>query len=189
MVSDTERAIAALYAIPNDLSGDDWLRPSIGAKAAGIDFATWHTWCQGAPNYKGESDCRARWKSFDQNGPIRAGTLYKAVAEHGWRLGGKTTPRPVPERTSKPVEPPRKPAPGMSAAEVWSRCQPATSQHQYALAKGASGEALNGLRVVPDSRSTAAVTCNYWCSWCLVWLLMARYRPCDLLLWAKWQNG
>lgn len=150
MVSDTERAIAALYAIPNDLSGDDWLRPSIGAKAAGIDFDTWHAWCQGAPNYKGESDCRARWKSFDQNGPIQAGTLYKAAAEHGWRINGKTTHKPAPERIYKPVEPPRKPAPGMSAAEVWSRCQPATSQHQYALAKGASGEALNGLRVVPD---------------------------------------
>ena len=149
MLNDTDRAVSALHAIPNDLSGDDWLRPSIAAKVAGVSFDDWHDWCVGASNYKGESDCRARWKSFDTSGPIQAGTLFKAAAEHGWRINGKTAPKPAPERVSKPVDTPRKPAPGMSAAEVWERGQPATSQHPYAIKKQASQEAMPGLRVLP----------------------------------------
>jgi putative DNA primase/helicase len=149
MLSNIDRTVSALHAIPNDVSGDEWLRPSIGAKAAGIDFDTWHAWCVGASNYKGESDCRARWKSFDQTGPIQAGTLFKAAAKHGWRIGGKTTPKPAPERVTRQPEPPRKPAPAVNADAVWGRCQPATSQHPYIASKGASGVPLDALRVVP----------------------------------------
>ena len=147
MLNDVTRAVDALNAIPNDLPGDDWVRPSMGAKCAGIDFDDWHNWCKGAPNYKGESDCRARWKSFDPNGAVKAGTLFKIAAEHGWRINGSASTRPAPAKPTCPVEPPRKPAPGMSAAEVWNRCQPATNQHGYIQAKQGNAD---GLRVVPD---------------------------------------
>ncbi len=145
MLSDIERAVSALRAIPNDLSGSEWLHPSMAAKAAGVDFDSWHDWCKGAPNYKSESDCRTRWKSFDANGPIQAGTLYKTAAEHGWRITGKTTTRPALPRTKRQVEP-RKPAKGNSASEVWNRCQPATTEHGYIKAKQGMPD---GLRTVP----------------------------------------
>jgi RecA-family ATPase len=150
MMNDTDRAVSALHAIPNGLSGNDWLHPSMGAKAAGIDFETWHDWCKGAANYEGESDCRTRWKSFDANGPIQAGTLYKKAAEHGWRINGNTAPRPAPARATRPVEPPRKPAKGMSADEVWGRCQPVKS-HPYATRKKLADAVLKLIRVVPDT--------------------------------------
>ena len=151
MVSDIERAIGALQSIPNDLPGEDWLRVSMATKAAGVDFADWLTWCQGASNFKGESDCRARWKSIDATGPIQAGTLFKTAAEYGWRINGNAPPRPASTRpTPKPVEPPRKPAPGMSAAEVWARCLPATTTHGYIVSKGAVSVPLDALRVLAD---------------------------------------
>jgi len=96
MLSDIDRAVSALHAIPNDLPGDDWLRLSMASKNAGVDFEAWHDWCKGASNYLSESDCRARWKSIDPDGAVKAGTLYKTAAEHGWRIGGNTTPRPAP---------------------------------------------------------------------------------------------
>ncbi len=145
MLSDIDRAVSALHAIPNDLPGDDWLRLSMASKNAGVDFEAWHDWCKGASNYLSESDCRARWKSIDPDGAVKAGTLYKTAAEHGWRIGGNTTPRPAPERARKPAEPPRKPAPGQSASEVFNRCQPATASHGYIVKKQGTPD---GLRVV-----------------------------------------
>jgi putative DNA primase/helicase len=64
-------------------------------------------------------EVRSMWQSYD-DGPVKAGT-----------------------------EPPRKPAPGMGAAAIWERCQPATYQHTYIAAKRAAGVPLDALRVVP----------------------------------------
>lgn len=47
------------------------------------------------------------------------------------------------------LEPPRKPAPGMSPAEVWARCEQATNEHPYIMGKRAAGVPLDGLRVLP----------------------------------------
>lgn len=151
-VTDQARARDALQYVPNDLPGNEWLRVSMGAKSAGVDFADWHSWCQGASNYKGEADCRARWKSIDANGPVQVGTLIQFAKEYGLHSDtGKEPARPAPARATRPPEPPRKPVPGMSADEVWNRCLPCKSIHDYAAQKGASIEAMQGLRVVPDS--------------------------------------
>ncbi len=151
MVTDTTRATDALQCIPNDLPGEDWLRVSMASKAAGVDYADWLTWCQGAANYKGEGDCRARWKSIDPDGAVKAGTLYKTAAEYGWRIGAHETPRHAPTKpTTKPAEPPRKPAPGMGAAEVWQRCEPVKS-HPYATRKNLCDDALKVLRIVGEN--------------------------------------
>jgi hypothetical protein len=150
MSNDLDRAVSALHSIPNDLSGDDWLRPSIAAKAVGIPFDDWHAWCSGASNYKGEADCRARWKSFDINGPIQAGTLFKAAGDNGWREGTGKPARPAPERTAKPPEPP--PTPRLTPAQVqavFDRCEPVLSHH-YITAKRADGVPLDTLRLVPN---------------------------------------
>jgi len=55
----------------------------------------------------------------------------------------------LPQAPRKAAEPPRKPTPCMSPAEVWERCEPATAAHGYIAAKAAAGVPLDGLRVVP----------------------------------------
>lgn len=147
---DTTKAIDALHAIPPDLPRDEWVRAGMAAQAAGLDFDTFNDWSAQAGNYN-ERDARDTWRSFKPGKGVGAGTLYRVAAEHGWRMGeGKPQQRAV-QAPRKAAEPPRKPAPGMSPAEVWGRCLPATAAHPYAQAKGLAGAPLEGLRVLPDS--------------------------------------
>ena len=155
---DLERARSALHAIPPDLPRDEWVRAGMAAQAAGLDFDAFNNWSAGVGNYN-ERDARDTWRSFKPGG-VGAGTLFHMAAEHGWRQSEGQAHRPA--RASLPdvsallrqapknaAEPPRKPAPGMSPAEVWGRCEAATTAHGYIEAKGAEGVPLSGLRVVP----------------------------------------
>lgn len=148
MNADTDRARDALRAIPPDCDRETWLKAGMAAQAAGVDFDTFDTWSAGAGNYDSRA-ARDTWRSFKPGKGIGAGTLFRMAAEHGWRMGeGKPQQRPM-QAPKKATEPPRKPAPGMSPAEVWARCQPATWEHDYIRAKGAAGVPLDALRVVP----------------------------------------
>ena len=148
MLTDTAKAIDALHAIPPDLPRDEWVKVGMAAQAAGLDFDTFNEWSAGAGNYS-ERDARDTWRSFKPGKGIGPGTLYRVGAEHGWRMGeGKPQQRPM-QAHKKAAEPPRKPAPGMSPAEVWARCEPATAAHGYITAKAAAGVPLDALRVVP----------------------------------------
>ena len=148
MLTDTAKAIDALHAIPPDLPRDEWVRVGMAAHAAGLDFDTFDAWSAGAGNYDAAAS-RDVWKSIKPGKGIGPGTLYRVGAEHGWRMGeGKPQQRPM-QAPRKAAEPQRKPAPGMSPAEVWARCEPATAAHGYIAAKAAAGVPLDGLRVVP----------------------------------------
>ena len=145
---DSDRARDALQAIPPDLPHDEWVRAGMAAQAAGLDFDVFNEWSAGAGNYS-ERDARDTWRSFKPGKGIGPGTLYRVAAEHGWRMGeGKPQQRP-PQAPRQAAEPPRKPAPGMSPAEVWARCEAATAAHGYIVAKAAAGVPLDALRVVP----------------------------------------
>lgn len=152
MTPDTAKAIDALHSIPPGLPHDDWVRVGMAAQAAGLDFDTFNDWSAGAGNY----DARAAadtWRSIKPGKGVGAGTLFRVAAEHGWRMGeGKPRQRPQPA-PRKAAEPPRKPAPGMAPAEVWARCEPATWEHAYIVAKHAAGVPLDALRVVPAGDS------------------------------------
>lgn len=149
MLADIDRARDALQSIPPDLPRDEWVRAGMAAQAAGLDFDTFNDWSAGAGNYDAR-DARDTWRSFKPGKGVGAGTLYRVAAEHGWRMGeGKLLQRPQ-QAPRKAAEPPRKPAPGMSPAEVWSRCEPATASHGYIVSKAAVGVPLHGLRVVSD---------------------------------------
>ncbi|MEJ5896711.1 AAA family ATPase [Aquabacterium sp. G14] len=148
MLTDTAKAIDALHAIPPDLPRDEWVRAGMAAQAAGLDFDAFNNWSAGAGNYN-ERDARDTWRSFKPGKGLGAGTLYRVAAEHGWRMSEPRTPQRAMQAPRKAAEPTRKPAPGMSPAEVWSRCQTATAAHGYIDAKGAAGVPLDGLRVVP----------------------------------------
>lgn len=147
MRADTDRARDALYSIPADLPREDWVKAGMGFHAAGGDFDTFNNWSAQGGNYD-PAAARDTWRSFKPGKGVGAGTLYRLAAECGGvRMGGKPGARPVPPR--KPQEQPRKPAPGMSPAEVWNRCEPATRDHPYIIAKQAQGVPLDALRVLP----------------------------------------
>lgn len=144
MMGKVDRARDALQSIPADLPRDEWVKAGMAAHAAGLTFDDFVQWSAQAGSYDART-CRDTWRSFKPNKGIGPGTLYRMAADvGGWRMDGKPIARHTPR---KPPE--RKPAPGMSPAEVWGRCEPATVGHKYIAAKGAAGVPLHGLRVVP----------------------------------------
>lgn len=146
MLNDTNRASDALYSIPPDLPRDAWVKAGMGFNDAGGDFDTFNDWSAQAGNYNA-ADCRDVWRSFKPGRGVGAGSLFGMARDAGW-TDGNASPRPAPAQ-SRPTEQPRKPAPGMAAADVWSRCEAATNSHAYIVAKGAAGVPLDTLRVVP----------------------------------------
>lgn len=149
MAVDIGRALDALNAINPNCGRDEWVKSLMGAHAAGVPFEDADKWSAQGDSYN-PADTRDTWRSIKPGKGVSEGTLYRIAAEHGWRKsGGKPQQRPA-QAARKPPAPPPKPAPGMSAAEVWSRCVPATAQHGYIVAKSAQGVPLEGLRVVPD---------------------------------------
>ena len=148
MAADLDRARDALHAIPPDLPREEWVRAGMAAQAAGLDFDAFNDWSAQAGNYD-ERAARDTWRSFQPGKGVGAGTLFRMAAENGWRMGECKPQQKAVQAPRKAAEPQRKPAPGMSPAEVWARCQPATAGHPYAHAKGLAGVPLEGLRVVP----------------------------------------
>ncbi|MBK6294571.1 MAG: PriCT-2 domain-containing protein [Rhodoferax sp.] len=183
MLTDTDRAIDALRAIPPDLDRDSWVRAGMAAQAAGLDFDAFEQWSAQAPSYQA-NDCRDTWRSFKPGKGVGAGTLFKMAAElGGWRMNGdkplNKSPSSVPRR---PPEPPRRPAPGMGVSEVYNRCEPATNQHPYIAAKRAAGVPLDALRVVPAG-DTLTIQGERMAGALVVPVTrrMARYRACNSL--------
>lgn len=119
----------------------------MAAQAAGLGFDDFDAWSAQGDNYDARA-ARDTWRSFKPGKGLGAGTLYRMAAEHGWRMGSKPAAKPTQSR-QKPAEQPRKPAPNATPSAVWNRAEPATSQHGYIRAKGASGAPLESLRVLP----------------------------------------
>lgn len=149
-MTDTAKAIEALNAIPAHLPRDEWVRAGMGAHAAGLDFEAFNDWSAGADNYDARA-ARDVWHSFKPGKGVGAGTLYRMAAEHGWRMGEGKLQQRQSKTATRPAEPPRKLAKGMSPAEVWSRCEAATNAHPYIVAKRAAGVPLDSLRVLPTT--------------------------------------
>lgn len=145
---DTELARQALFSIPPDLPRDKWVKASMGAHAAGLDFETFNDWSAQGGNYD-PTAARDTWRSIKPGKGIGPGTLFKIAAAHGWRLPGRgERPAPAPaKRAAKPAPEARQ---TVNTAELWGRCEPAPAAHPYILAKAADGVPLDGLRVVPD---------------------------------------
>lgn len=148
--NDTARARDALQSIPADLARSDWVRVGMAAHAAGLQFDDFNDWSAPGATYNVQA-CRATWRSFKSGKGIGAGTLFAIAREHGY--GDSMRPQPSPKPIARPIEAPAKPRPGMSAAEVWERCEPATSAHPYIIEKQAASVPLDGLRVLPTGDS------------------------------------
>lgn len=147
-MTEIERARDALWAIPADVPRDLWVRVGMAAHEVGLPFDEWNAWSDQCDSYNAQA-CRSTWRSFKAGLGVKAGTLFKIAAEHGWReVGAQPHPRPM-QAPRRATEPPRRLVPGMSPAEVWERCEPATAAHSYIVAKAAAGVPLDGLRIVP----------------------------------------
>ncbi len=144
----TDMAREALFAIPPNLPREEWVKATMGAHAAGLDFDTFNDWSAQAENYD-HTAARDVWKSIKPGKGVGAGTLFHMARAHGWGKGGHTEAKPLrpapAKRTAKPVRE------GMTAAELWERFEPASAAHPYIVAKAAAGVPLDGLRVVPDA--------------------------------------
>ena len=149
-MSNLERALNALNAISPDVDRDTWIRVGMAAHANGLEFDDFDQWSSAGATYK-EQDCRTAWRSFKPDKGIGAATLFAIAHEHGY--GDKTKPQRSPKPIARLIEAPAKPRPGMSAAEVWERCEPVTSAHPCIIEKQAAGVPLDGLRVLPAGDS------------------------------------
>ena len=142
---DLDRARDALHACDPGCSRDDWVKLAMAAKSAGLDLETFDGWSAGAPNYS-ERDAKTVWQSIKRADGIGPGTLFKHAAQAGWTPTTRT-PLPKPSKApGRPIGGPKRPLPGMDAAEVLARCEPAPASHGYIVKKGGRPD---GLRVVP----------------------------------------
>ena len=148
MLNDLDRAHDALHFLDAGCDRDTWHKIGRAAIAAGVTVDGLDDWSSTAGNYAGTRDVQASFKTVKPDGGTGAGTLFRLARDAGWSEGDK---RQQKQRQAPPkqVELTRKPAPGMSAADVWGRCEAATAQHPYIVAKQAAGVPLDGLRVVP----------------------------------------
>ena len=139
----------ALQYIPADMPRDGWHKVGRAAIAAGVDVDALVEWSRNADNYKSEQDVRAAFRTVKADGGTGAGTLFKIAIENGWGKDGKQRQHMPTQATRRPQEPPRKPSPGMSPAEVSARCIQATNVQPYVVKKRAQGVPLDALRVLP----------------------------------------
>jgi hypothetical protein len=136
---ETERARAALHAIPADLSREDWTRAGMAAKAAGLGLEDFIGWSANAGNYAGPKDCASVWQSFKGEG-IGPGTLFYIAKQHGWRDDSRSHQTPAQTLQKAPQRA------QIDAGDVWDACEPASPRHGYIQAKRGTAE---GLRQVP----------------------------------------
>jgi len=153
MVTEYERAKAALNYLDAGCAHDEWVRIGMAAKSAGLSFDDFHSWSATGSNYGNENECRTKWKSFSESGRVTAATIFAMAIEQGWKDptrrqhkaqgGGTSTSIAAPSKT--PVAP-AKQAGGVNASAVWQLCCPATNAHPYIAKKGG---VPGGLRVYP----------------------------------------
>ncbi|MEI8168830.1 MAG: AAA family ATPase [Rhodoferax sp.] len=152
MLNGHDRAIDALNYIDAGCDRESWHKAGRAAIAAGLTIEDIDRWSATGANYKGPRDVLAAFRTIKPEGGTGAGALFGMARDAGW-TDGKTGPQRQPPTHSRPIEQPRKPAAGMSADEVWSRCDAATNSHGYVAAKGADDVPLKTLRVVPAGDS------------------------------------
>lgn len=157
MVDEIERARSALQSLSPNVGRAEWIKIGMAAHAAGLSLQDFMEFSRPGATFN-ESACKAAWRSFKNNSAsgITAATLFGMARDAGWTddgTPGKPTAKP-PKAVKTPPEPPREPAPGKSAAEVWARAMPLTMPtHPYLVRKQAAGVPLGNLRGLPQDDS------------------------------------
>lgn len=151
-MNDTSRALSALNFLDSGCSYDEWIRIGMAAKSAGIAFVDWHSWSTIAENYKSEKDCRTTWDSFVATGKVTAGTLFYLAQEKGWQdtfhQQAYSKPSNKNRDNSRKGKTTHSSHAAPTALEVWERCLPVSSSHEYIVRKNGKSD---GLRYYPES--------------------------------------
>ncbi len=153
MMSELNRASSALMHLDSGCSREEWVKAGMAAKAAGLCFDDFHSWSMPAHNYKGESDCRAVWKSFNESGGVTSASLYRMAFAKHWQdpakrqhtgSGGRASFIPAASKKAfaKPIKKPE----STKAAEILNCCKPAQENHSYVIRKSGLPD---GLRIYP----------------------------------------
>jgi Primase C terminal 2 (PriCT-2) len=72
---------------------DEWLTLAMSCKAAGITCRDFVRWSTSDPHYaRDEREIERKWHSFEGK---HGGALYKALAEHGIKVGAKGKAKPT----------------------------------------------------------------------------------------------
>ncbi len=160
-MTDVERARSALNYFNAGCSREKWVRIGMAAKSAGLAFEDFHSWSKDAENYTGEADCKSAWKSFDEFGSVKAGTLFYMAYEQGWKDTARnytnanhhSDEKRHCRKENKSQHSDDK-APKKNVLDIWDICTPALSTHGYIVRKGGIPD---GLRVYPESASPLSV--------------------------------
>ena len=146
MMTDTDRARAALHSIPPDLPRDEWHAIGRAAIAAGLGIDDLDAWSAPAENYRGRRDIESAFRTIKPEGGTGAGTLFHHARQHGYN--GTESAGPTQHINHPPKTPhrPAKQAATVSPAEIWARCVPADHADAYIDRKRGKPD---GLRVYP----------------------------------------
>lgn len=151
MSDGIERARSALRMLDPTCDREAWVNIGMSAKAAGLPVEDFIQWSAEGQNYTGEKDCETVWRSF-RPGAVTANSLFWRAHKAGWqdhgtgRVNGhrphsKAMARSAADRVTVTQQ-----RPAIAPAEAWNRCEPATAEHAYIVAKRGRPDVL---RVVP----------------------------------------
>ena len=116
-----EEVITALSVIPADCPEDEWWRIAAALydhfDGSEEGFEIFHAWsATGGASYKGKHDCRNKWQHSASKKDIHIATPFHFANQYdpGWRAGVKAkpdphrnpNPRPIPNLTRRPRNPP-----------------------------------------------------------------------------------
>lgn len=142
MTPDTDRARAALHAIPSDLPRDEWHAIGRAAIAAGLTIDEVDTWSAPAENYSGRRDVLAAFRTIKPDGGTGAGTLFHHARQYGFGDAESARPAQPINRPAKAPHKAAKQAASIDPAEVWSRCLPADAADAYIDRKRGNPDSL-----------------------------------------------
>jgi putative DNA primase/helicase len=169
-MTDPARALSALCHLDPGMPIDRWHAAGRAAIAAGLTIEDLDDWSSAGANYRGRRDVEMQFSKVTADGGTTEATLFKMALDAGWQDPAKGQrhvhgPRQAARPTPKP-KPQEKTAarPNLAAADLWARCEPATSEHPYIAAKRGIPD---GLRKV-GAGDTAMVAGDSVAGWLVV---------------------
>ncbi|HSW69289.1 MAG TPA: AAA family ATPase [Gammaproteobacteria bacterium] len=151
-MDDIIRACSALNFLNPECPREQWIQIGMAAKSAGLSFDDFHNWSKSAANYEGEKDCRKVWKSFHA-GAITSATLFSFARNNGWNDSSNENYLISQKRLMTPHG--KYKSENRNAIDIWNRCLPAPSTHEYILQKQGISD---GLRCYPHSEPVLTIS-------------------------------
>lgn len=151
-MDNIQHALSALNFLDSGCSYEEWIQIGMAAKAAGLSFEDFHSWCENGSNYKNRKDCLTAWNSFKETGGITAATLFYLARQKGWQppkedkyysninVSKKVNKNHYSENHNKDLK--------LNVIDIWDRCLPASPTHPYILKKQGN---TAGLRYYPST--------------------------------------